>query len=281
MQQVAINTLPFWSRFVLEADLRFDGVNPYRRILAAGSKVKAFDYRQGASDAGALQGQTSTERDTILTKANETRGGGKVRIRGISFTRDGSPYEVIEQSDALNGGEASRGGTSFKLLPGTSHNAGNGGFGPQTPSAEDVRGLGVTFNMLFSQFQRVNINIDGTRRILEMGPGILHSGINGPTGDVYAANGTPYSTNYLWIPEGIEWNPAGAVDSNLVVDIMSAYDCFLPTYTTPTGTVDGQPPTAENPPIDQAVPTPIGRKWRQAWVVNFHAAEESPTSNVS
>lgn len=281
MQQVAINTMPFWSRFVLEADLRYDGVNPYRKILASGSKVKAFDYRQGEGNASALAGQTSTERDTILTKANETRGGGKVRIRGISFTRDGSPYEVIGENDVINGSDADRGGRSFRLFPGTSHTPANGVIGPVTPSAEDVRGLGVTFNMLFSQFNRVNINIDGTRRILEMGPGILHSGINGPTGDVFAANGTPYSTNYMWIPEGIEWNPAGAVDSNLVVDIMAAYDLWLPTYTTPTGTADGQAPSAGNPIIPDASPTPIGKKWRQAWIVNFHGAEESPTSLVA
>lgn len=280
MQQIAINTLPFWSRFALDADLRYDGVNLYRRVLSSGSKVRAFDYRQGENNVNALQGQGATERDTILTKANETRGGGKVLIRGISITRDGEAYEVVEPNDA-NRPNASRNQTTWSLYPGTSHPAGNGDFGPQTPSAEDVRGLGVLFNMLFSQFQRVNMNVDGTRRILEMGPGILHPGINGATGDVYAANGSPYVTNFWYIPEGIEWNPAGAVDSNLTVDIMSAYDLDLPTYTTPFGTADGQPPSADNPPIDGAEPTPLGRLWRQAWIVNFHGAEESPTSDIS
>lgn len=279
-QQVAINTLPFWSRIVLECDLRYDGTNLMRRILAAGSTIEAFDYRKGENDVNALQGQGSTARDTLLTKSAETRGGGQFKIMGLSFTRDGDAYETATRAAGF--AEAQRNGTSFTLYPPTTHQPGNGDFGPVTPSPEDIRGLGTIFNDLFSQFQRITINVDGTKRILEFGPGSIHSGINGQAGgNVYSGNGSPFQNNYFYFAEGIDWNPAGTVDSNLTIGIGSAYDLYLPTYTTPTGTADGLPVTPENPAIDSAEPTPIGRLWRQAWIVNLHGVEISPTSEVS
>lgn len=265
MAEIAINTLPFWSRFLLDVDLRFDGTNTFRTIFARGTRLPVFDYRKGERNVTALQGAQATSRDTILVQANQTRGGGQYTIHGISFTKDGYPYEAEDAQ-----------GLAHSLFPGASVQPANGGAGVVVPTVEDFRSLDSLMIEVFQKFFRMELQIDGTRRILEMGPSILYPGVGGPNGgNVDTTNGGTAVNNYMKIREGIVWNPSGAVDSNLVMSLEAAYDCILPTWTAPDGLApDGQP-------IADAVPTALGRRWKIAYIANFHGVEESPTSNIS
>lgn len=273
-QEIAINTLPFWSRFTLTVDLRFDpAVGLFKMQIAAGQKIPVFDYRKGEQQVSALEGARATARDTILVQANQTRGGGLFRIHGISFTKDGWPY--------VRSGVGAKNGIIHTLFPASSLQPGNTDFGPQVMTVEDFRTFDSLMYEFFQKFFRMEIQIDGTRRILEMGPTILYPGVGGPVSDVDTVNGAPFVVNFMKIKEGITWNPSGAVDSNLQVSLEAAYDGITPTWTTPEGTANGEPATDDNPLIEDAAPTPLGRIWTQAWVCNFHGYEESPTSNIS
>jgi hypothetical protein len=266
-QEIAVNTLPFWSRFTVTADLRFDGVSLLRTLLQPGANRPVFDYRKGELASTALEGVPATARDTILVTANQTRGGGLFRIHGLSITKDGWAYE----QDTAKGK-----GLRHTNYPPNSAQPGNGGFGPQVLTVEDWRGLDSYMAHLLTDNFRVQINVDGTRRILEMGPVPLYPGVGGVvSGSLDSTNGQAFVSNYMAIQEGIVWNPAGAVDSNIVVNIENTYQVDVPTWTAP----DGLAP--DGTPIPAAIPTPMGRVWTQGWIVNFHGYEESPTSNVS
>jgi hypothetical protein len=273
-QEIAINTLPFWSRFTITTDLRFDGTAATRLQFSNGFKIPVFDYRKGESTVTALEGSRATARDTILVQANQTRGGGIFRIHGMSFTKDGWAYE--------RSGTKNQNGTIHTLFPPSGTQPANGGAGPVVLSVEDFRALDSLMAEMFLKYFRTEIRVDGTRRILEMGPSLLYPGVGGPTGgNVDTVNGQPFVANFMKIREGIIWNPAGAVDSNLEVSLEAAYDAITPTWTTPTGTANGEPVTADNPQIEDANPTAMGREWTQGWILNFHGVEESPTSNIS
>lgn len=266
-QEIAINTLPFWSRFTLDADLRFDDANLLRTIFTRGTQIPVFDYRKGEDSAAALGGDRATGRDTILVNAAQTRGGGAYHIHGLSITKDGAPY--------VKSGTGQNAGLIHTLYPPHSLQPGNGASGPQVMTVEDFRALDAMMWQLFEKFFKIDLNIDGTRRILEMGPAPLYPGIGGPMNDIDTTNGGVWQSNYMHIKEGIKWNPSGTVDSNLTVTLTAAYDCRVPTWTAPDSlTPDGDPVTNPNP-------TAIGRLWTQGWIVNFHGYEESPTSNVS
>lgn len=270
MTEIAVNTLPFWSRFVIPMDLRYDGETCIQRLISRGTQIPVFDYRKGEANATALNGAQATARDTILVKAAQTRGGGRYTINGISITKDGAPYTV---SDAH--------GLVHQLFPGMSVQPCNGDSGPLVPSVEDMRSLNSFLADSFLQTFRMQLNIDGSRRTIEMGPAILYPGQGGVKDSIESSNGDVFVSNYMPIPEGIQWNPSGAVDSNMVVQLEAAYDLDAPTWTTPAGTANGLPVSQENPEIAYANRTAIGRDWRQGWVLNFHGREESPTSNVS
>lgn len=268
VQEIAVNTLPFWSRFTLTSDLRFDpATGLFKTQFAAGFSIPVFDYRKGEQNVSALEGSRATARDTILVQANQTRGGGLFRIYGLSFTKDGWAYE--------RSGEGSKNGTIHTVYPPNSLQPGNGGFGPQVLSVEDFRGLDSLMAEMFLKYFRTEIRVDGTRRILEMGPTIIYPGTGGPLSYVDTTNGGTLIHNFMKIKEGILWNPAGTVDSNLQVFLQAEYDAITPTWTNPTGTDDA------GAPIPNAIPTAMGRKWTQGWICNFHGIEESPTSNVS
>ena len=264
--EIAMNTLPFWSRFIVPADLRYDDVNATRTIISAGTVIPVFDYRSGEQNVSALNGAKSTSRDTLLTQANQTRGGGMYHIRGLSITKDGYPYVASDKNSDV--------GIVHNLWPGASVQPANGA-GPLVPTVEDFRSLDSLMWEVFEKFFRLEIRIDGTRRILEMGPAPLYPGIGGPLSDVDTTNGGTYNSNYMHIPEGIVWNPAGTVDSNLMVALIADYDCVVPTWTAP----DGLTPSGD--PVSNAVPTALGRLWSQGWLLNFHGYEESPLSSVS
>jgi len=273
-QAIAINTLPFWSRFTQTLDLRYDGANVLREHFNPGFTIPCFDYRKGEQNVAALEGSRSTARDTILVQANQTRGGGLYRIYGVSFTKDGWAYE--------RGNVGGQPGIRHTLYPPSGSQAANGAAGPQVPSVEDWRALDSLFCEVFLKYFRFVIEIDGTRRILEMGPAMLYPGVNGPTGgNVDTVNGAPFVSNYMKIKEGIVWNPAGTVDSNLTVKLQAEYLCETPTWTTPAGTADGEPVSQDNPAIADANPTALGRVWTQGWICNLHGVEEAPVSNVS
>ena len=266
--EIAINTLPFWSRFVLPYDLHFDGVALVRTLFTRGFKVPVFDYRQGESSALALAGATATERDTILVKAAQTRGGGRYTIKGISITKDGLPY--------TSPGDGTRdAGLIHELHPAFSLQPDNDpAVNPQmVMSPEDFRALDSLMQHLFNDFFRLELSIDGTRRVLEMGPAQIYPGVGGVKSTVDSTNGDTFQSNYMAIPEGIQWNPSGAVDSNMVLKLIAAYDAVVPTWTPPVP-IAGE--VIANPK-----PTPIGRLWRQGYIVQFHGFEESPTSAVS
>lgn len=268
VQELAINTLPFWSRFTLSADLRFDGTNTLRTIFQAGFTIPVFDYRKGEQNVAALEGSRSTARDTLLTQANQTRGGGQYTIHGISFTKDGWPY--------LRSGDGAQNGLIHALWPPNSMQPANGAQGPLVLSVEDFRALDSLMNEVFLKYFRIELQVDGTARIIEMGPSMLYPGVGGPFGgNVDTLNGGAVTFNYMKIKEGISWNPAGAVDSNMIVSLQAAYNCVLPTWTAP----DGLAP--DGTPIVGANKTAMGRVWTQGWIVNFHGYQTQPTSNVS
>ncbi len=262
-QEIAINTLPFWSRFTITADLVFDGTTLLRTIIADGRTIPVFDYRKGEQNVAALEASRATARDTILVQANQTRGGGLYKIYGLSYTKDGWAYE--------RSGAAQQNGTIHTFFPPAGVQPGNGGFGPQVPTVEDWRSFDSWFAHIFLDNFRTEIKIDGTRRILEMGPAQLYPGVGGVSGgNIDSTNGGTFTGNYMHITEGIVWNPAGAVDSNLQVELQAAYQVVCPTWTQPVGAVFPTPN-----------PTALGRVWTQGWITNFHGVEESPTSNVS
>lgn len=265
---VAVNTLPFWSRFTQTADLRYDGTNLFRTIVPAGTKIPVFDYRKGENNVTALEGSRATARDTLLVNASQTRGGGLYRIRGLSITKDGWAYE--------RSGTGTKNGTIHTKFPPFSLQPANAGAGPQVMTVEDWRSLDSLMAHNFLDVFRVELNIDGSKRILEMGPAQIYPGVGGASGsNVDTTNGGTFVANYMHIPEGIEWNPAGAVDSNIIVNLEATYDLVLPTWTAPNGE------TPDGDPIAGAIPTAIGREWTQGWIVNFHGQDESPTSDVS
>lgn len=273
-EQIAINTLPFWSRFTISADLRFDpSVGLFRTQFTSGFEIPVFDYRKGDQQASALEAARATARDTGLVKAAQTKGGGMYRIRGMSFTKDGNPYE--------KSGTGNKNGIIHTLYPSSSAQPGNGGFGPQVMTVEDFRSFDSLMWQILCKYFRADLLVDGTERTLEFGPLSLYPGVNGPVSQVDTVNGSPFVGNYMPIEEGITWNPAGAVDSNMIVQLVAAYDCVTPTWTTPAGTANGLPATVDNPAIPGALPTALGRVWTQGWICNFHGYVENPTSNVS
>lgn len=268
-QQIAINTLPFWSRFTQTVDLRWDGTSLLRTIIPMGKRVQVFDYRQGDQAVNALEGSASTPRDTILVQASQTRGGGLYKIFGISYTKDGMAYE--------RSGTNAKNGLVHTLYPPTALQPGNGASGPVVMTVEDWRMFDSYMLHLYLDPYRTQVNIDGTRRILEMGPAPYYPGVGGAFGgNVDTQNGGAFMSNYMHIGEGIVWNPAGAVDSNFTILLEATYDIVVPTYTTP----DGVNPFTGSPYVG-GNPTPYGRVWTQAFLCNLHGQEESPTSNVS
>jgi hypothetical protein len=270
-QEISINTLPFWSRFTVSADLRYDGINPTRTVISKGRQIPVFDYRQGEGTVTALEGAQATTRDTILVQANQTRGGGLYRIHGISYTKDGWPYSRTG-ADAATVTK----GLEHSFYPPNSLQPANGTAGPIVLTVEDFRALDSLMVHIYLDAFRTQINIDGTRRILEMGPSPLYPGVGGAaTGNVDTSNGQSFVSNYMHISEGIVWNPAGAVDSNLRVLLEASYDIVVPCWTAPNGLAP------DGTPIPSANPTAMGRVWTAGWICNFHGLEESPTSNVS
>lgn len=278
-QGIAINTLPFWSRFVLRADLRYDGANLLRTVLSRGSDILAFDYRRGENNVSALDGAQATSRDTLMTKANQTRGGSQYTIRGVSITKDGMPYAVPLTSDGTPAQGA--GALVHELYPPSAVQPANGAFGPQAPSPADFRALDAFAWNVLQKFMGLRIEIDGTKRIVEMGPSLLYPGVGGPLDFIETTNAGTIQRNFMEIPEGIVWNPSGAVDSSFVAKFTAAYDCRAPTYVSPFGTANGLPVAPGNPALPGAVPSALGRVWEFGYVINFHGVEESPVSNVS
>lgn len=270
-QEIAVNTLPFWSRFTSTVDLRFDGTNVSRVVIPMGRGLTVFDYRKGEQNVAALEGSQSTARDTILVQANQTRGGGLYQIFGVSYTKDGLAYE--------RSGTGNKNGLIHSYFLAASVQPANGLAGPVCPTVEDQRALDSFMTHMFLDAFRTQINIDGTRRILEMGPAPYYPGVGGAFGgNVDTNNGGAFISNYMHINEGITWNPAGAVDSNFQILLECTYDVVAPTYTTPSGINPFlDPPAAYTDPN----PTALGREWTQPWICNLHGQEESPTSNVS
>lgn len=271
---IAVNTLPMWSRFLVPFDLRWDGTNPARVVITRGQQIPVFNYKQGEGAVAALLGDPSTARDTILQTGAQTRGGALYDIRGISYTKDGEIYEMV---DDPNNAAAPK---IHAYWPGMSVQAANGP-APICPTVEDWRALEAMLLAIFLGSFRTQINIDGTRRILEMGPSVLYPGVGGNKDSIVSSNGDVFNSNYMEINEGITWNPAGAADSNLIVLLEANYNVACPCWTTPTGTANGLPVSGTNPIIPGANRTAVGRKWILPMVCNFHGREESPTSAVS
>jgi len=266
--ELAENRIPYWSRFVVDADLRWDGTNATFEQFSKGAEIPVFDYRRTESGVGALGGANATARDTILNKANETRGGAAYMIKGISLTKDGYVYEA--------GGENSKKGLIHSLPMPTAQPNANGTAGPSL-SVEDFRGLDSFMLELLQKYFLLQLEVDGTSRTIEFGPTILYPGTGGPSGgNVDTSNGGTYVHNYMSLgPEGIRWNPSGASDSTMTMKLTAAYDCVTPTFTTPTG-VD-----KNGDPIAGAVPTSLGRLWTQGWIMSLHGTEVKPVSEVA
>lgn len=268
--QVAVNSLPFWSRIIVPFDLRWNGTQCQRRVITRGTKIRAFGYRQNEANVRALNGASATERDTIVQEGGKTRGGARYVIFGLSIGIDAWPYTASDNEGLIH-----------EMWPPMSQQPCNQASGPLAMTVEDYRSLLATFANAFAGAFKVDIKVDGTKRTLEMGIPAFYPGMGGIKDQLSAMNGDVFVANFMPIPETIMWNPAGAVDSNLAVQLEAAYDVDLPTWTTPTGTINGEPVSQDNPIIEGAVPTAIGREWQQAFMINFHGREESPVSNVS
>lgn len=271
--QIAVNSLPFWSRFIIPFDLRWNGVACLRQVITIGNEIRAFGYNQQAANAQQLMNGQATERDTIVQEGGKTRGGSRYIIVGMSLTVDGYPYDVPDDNE--------NNGLDHYVWPASATQPCNEASGPLVNTVEDQRSLLSALVQAFTMAYKLDIKIDGTRRTLEMGVPQFYPGQGGTKDLIGASNGDTFVSNFMPIPETIVWNPSGAVDSQLTVALKAAYNIFMPTWVTPTGTANGLPVSETNPKITDAVPTPMGRKWRQAFILNFHGREESPVSNVS
>lgn len=262
--KIAITSLPFYSRFVLALDTRYDGANPTNTVITRGTEIPIFDYRRGSGAVPQLAGAGATPRDTILQTAGQTRGGEQYVVRGISLTKDGPAY-VIPGADLLQ----------HQLVPGSSTQPANGTV-VQLPTVEDTRALENLFWATLQKYANFVIQLDGTKTTIELGPTMLYPGVNGPSdGNVSTNNGGTFVSNYWEIPETIEWQPAGSADSNFVILLTFRYDVIIPAWTAPSGLTPG------GAAIPNAVPTALGRDWRQGWILNLHGKSRAPLSAVS
>lgn len=268
MASVAVNTLPFWSAFVLSAEARYAAaVGPLRTIFNAGAVRRVFAYKQGDAGVQALEGEDGTERDTILVDATKTRGGAQYSIKGISLTPDGLPY-TMGRADPTNGQTHRM--TWPAVVPGAP--------GSQPlPTPEDMSGLtAFMVNLLMANF-RLDLKVDGSKRTIELGPATLYNAVGGLQGRLAHSVGQPFALNYYEIPEGITWQPSGSADSNMVVALISDRNVVIPQFVS----ADGIDPNTGLPYIAEEQPSSLGQKWRQKWIVNFHGQEISPVSDVS
>lgn len=269
--EIAENRIPYWSRFLTQVDLRYNGVDRFVTQLNAGFEIPVFDYRRGEQNVQALNGARSTIRDTILTNASQTRGGAMYAITGFSITKDGYPYQ--QSPNTQQGKQGTIHGLPF---PAGSNPAGNGGGAPDILSAEDFRGLDSFMWETLQKFFVLQLAVDGTSRTIEFGPSLLYPGTGGPSGgNIDTNNGSTFVANYMHLKNPIYWNPAGAVDSDMSILLKAAYDMVTPTFTAP----DGLAPDGD--PIEDPNPTPLGRVWVQGWVLSMHGQELKPTSQVS
>jgi hypothetical protein len=271
--QIAINTLPIFSRLVIPYDLRWDGTNCTRAVIQKGTHYRAYAYKQNDSQVPELAGAQATARDTPLLKAAETRGGSRFKIYGMSITADGEPYDYPENDSEY--------GLNHYMWPAASDLPCNQASGPLVLSVEDKRSLCDALIQAFLMSCKLQMEIDGDSRGLQLGIPAFWPGQGGAKDSVAASNGDVFASNFIEIPEGITWNPSGAVDSNLIVHFEAVHTITMPTWTTPTGTANGLPVSGSNPKLDDAVPTAWGRHWRQGFQVNFHGVQEQPTSGVS
>jgi hypothetical protein len=271
---IAINTLPIFSRIVIPFDLRYDGQNCLRTVIQRGEKLRAYAYKQNDAAVPELCGARATSRDTPLLKASETSGGARFKIHGISITTDGEPYDYPENDTTY--------GLTHYMWPGMSELPCNQTGGPLVPSVEDKRSLMSSFSQAFLMAHKVQLEIDGDSRGLQLGIPAFWPGQGGVKDSVATTHGDTFASNFVPIPEGITWNPSGTVDSNLILEFEAVHSIVMPTWTTPAGTVNGLPYDAEtNPKISDAIETAIGRYWRLGFMCNFHGVREQPTSGVS
>jgi len=271
---IAVNTLPIFSRLVIPFDLRYDGVTCLRTVIQKGDELRAYGYKQNDTQVAELANARATSRDTPLLKSAETRGGSRFRIGGLSITVDGEPYDYPEND--------TNHGLSHYMWPASSELPCNQGSGPLVMSVEDKRSLMSSFVQAFLQSFKLEIEIDGDTRGLQFGIPAFYPGQGGTKDSVAATNGDVFASNFIPIPEGIMWNPSGTVDSNLILHFKAEHSIVFPTWTTPAGTANGLPYDAEtNPKITDAIPTALGRYWRQAFMIDFHGVQEQPTSGLS
>lgn len=268
MPSLAVNTLPFWSMIGLSADLRLVPGALTRVLFTAGTKRRAFSYKQGDGAVPALEGDQATERDTILVKATETRGGARYHIKGISVTPDGLPFWK-DEADATGLTVHDTLASVITPAPGSDANI--------TP--EDLKGLtAFMVNMLMANF-KMDLKVDGTKRTIELGPVTFYNAVGGLVGHEAHSIGQPFAMNYYEIPEGIDWNPSGAKDSNMVVEFVADRTVIVPQYVSADG-INPATHAAYGAELNLQK-SGLGRNWCQRWLVNFHGQEISPTSDVS
>lgn len=267
-QTIAVNTLPFWSNFVLGADLRYIPGSSRNLVLTAGSERNVFSYKQSDTAVAALEGANATKRDTGLIQSASTPGGSRFRIQGISITPDGMPFEY---------GQVQTQATQDMAIPAIVAAGGPGADAILMPSPEDYRSLANFLVALMAQNTRLILQVDGTARNLELGPAVLYNAVGGLFGDNAASVGQPFAANYYPIPEGIVWKPQGGSDSNMVCSLVAAYNVQAPSFPS----ADGINPATGQPYANGAQANPLGRYWRQRFCLNFHGQREAPTSKIS
>jgi len=185
------------------------GAGPFTYTIAAGTQMLAFGYAKGADmgPAGFVGGggtpaagnRTAKDCDTNIIKASETNAGEKVVIFGLSIMIDAdSEPELVKQWVKNTSVVLSLNGDALIFRLGTV---------AMIPGAGGLSGNGQSLIALAPNDQ---------------GQQPFSGAVN---------NGEPFVDNFYPLPEPIEWNPAGANDSTLVVKLTTDQVCtFVTSY---------------------------------------------------
>lgn len=198
-----VTSFPYYSKVQIIAETADARPGPFTYTLARGVERRAFSYAYDsgtAEAAGFPAGYIATKADTNLGKAQETISGETVNMIGIAIqmVEAYTPDETLGQNGRTSYLSDARFAAlcSDALAVGLQLNASQQqykfGIYPMLPGAGGLDGVGS--DGLASQA------IAGGRALF---------------GNFY--NGRTYMDNFFYLPEGLQWQPAGKRDSQLTV----------------------------------------------------------------
>jgi hypothetical protein len=203
LTQEFVISFPYYSAIEMVAPRQNAGPGPYSYQFARGVERRAFSYafENGTAEAaGFPQGYIAQTCDTNLGKAQETISGESVEIHGLAI----QPRMGIVVDD----GNAANSTTEFLT---------------------DARMMALASSAIF-----VGLQLNASQQVYKLGifpmlpgaGGLEGSGFDGlgtqaiPGGRLdfgMVTNGRASHANYMYLPEGIVWLPAGKRDSQLTV----------------------------------------------------------------